>query len=361
MPLTQKQRAAVDRAPARDKDRLARVFASQNARAQPRQNGGGRAAQPKAQSKPSAPKQQASAAPQRSSKPSGSIFSTLDKRSVPTTHSEGPAVPVVTKRNTAETTSASVSKLYCITNTGHSATIGAYLTSGGASGGYSGNFLTGSATAGGPTSGRAMKAGVLLQNVTKALDVGGRVFVLVTDRRLEFPAAPSVATGANIQAIIDDVKAHPDTRCFGGSAFVKEGKEFFVSPRDDTDYHNYTGWEGTDTLDNFFSHCAVWPGATTSMYPMTSIWIVLDPVATTNDYQLSLRAHYYVRFPLDQVASTLSRPVPRTSPDLLHRAAQAAQTIGVLGNAVGGARSLLSAARAAAEEVEAMEGMALFL
>ncbi|APG78117.1 hypothetical protein 2 [Beihai weivirus-like virus 15] len=264
----------------------------------------------------------------------GHIYSPWDPRPVPSIQYEGPATSLTTRKVSFASPTTATSVVVCIATTGHSATIGLTMTDAATPfvNTLDGNFASGSATAGGPTSGRSQKIGCRVTNVTRAYDVEGEVYVLSTNRRMELAAAPSAMTQAQVVALMDTIREHPDTKLMGAEDF-RTGKSFYAVPRDTGDYHEYAGWLGTETADEYGQHVAAWPTGATGRMPMSVIWMVFQQTSlATNKYRVDGMGTYYARWPLDHVASTLSKPVPVAPQAALAKATQVGSTLGAIGH-----------------------------
>jgi hypothetical protein len=254
------------------------------------------------------------------------VFNPLLRTLVPAPVNEGEAFPVfgmarlelnMTNRH-----------LLIFSNVGSSAGVGAYINPTAAA--YAGGVmniatLTSSATAGGPTSGRAMKLGVTLVNVTPSLTRGGRVYVLNANQRILLGASPSTMTEAQWDAVADTVRAHPKVQTFSGSDFSSE-KTFVCFPTNDTDYRNYQDWEGTDTASTFLAHLSTFSGASVGdPRPMSTIFVVIDEPAAPQNWSVYVRAAYYTRWPLNSVLGQHNVPVPTAPLATLNAASSVAE------------------------------------
>lgn len=258
---------------------------------------------PKAKAKPNKPRQ---------NRGDRDVFNPLNSALIRSISSQGDAYPVSGLARADIVTQEAGRTLLIVTNTGVSGTLAAqiYVTTPSASR-YTIPTLASAASAGGPTSGRAMKAGVTIVNVTKRLDVGGRIYVLNANQRFSLPAAPSAMSAANWSSLADEIIAHPHTRAYTGGDFITP-KTFVCHPVSDPDYTAFTPWTGTELLDPFCAHWAIWSGTTALRRPMSTIAIVIDtfPDASVNDYSFSMRGSYYTRWPLASVPGQNQKPIP---------------------------------------------------
>lgn len=180
---------------------------------------------------------------------------------------------------------------------------------------------------GGPESGRAMKLGIDIVNNTQLLNAGGRVYVLNLNQRLLFPAAPSIMTPSQVDAVCDFIAAHPDTRTYAGSDFMQP-REIAAFPVDMTNLGTFREWQGTLGMDAFCLYLADWPSATTSPRSMSTLAIVIDIPAATNVYTVSARASFYTRWPVNTIMGQVMKTVPVAPLTALNLAQAAAQDRG---------------------------------
>lgn len=198
-------------------------------------------------------------------------------------------------------------------------------------------------TAGGPTSGRAMKFGLSVLNRTQRLNQGGGVHVLNFNQRMDFPAAPSAMTQAQWGAVFTTVRAHPNTVAYNGDQFHQQ-RTFVAHPTSTPDYNSYGEWVGTQTADQFFEHLAVWAGSTRDSRPMSTIAVIFDSPAIAQTYDLRARGHYYTRWPLSTILGQNMKHVPTADIKVVNSshiaAEESAQRARVQGAALGAATTL---------------------
>jgi len=162
---------------------------------------------------------------------------------------------------------------------------------------------------GGPTSGRAMKAGVSIVNTTQLLSRGGRVFVLDGRSRVKIAKSPSTMTGPEVESLMDEIIAFPDTKSYDGSHFG-ETREMSCAVVDNVSYNDFTWWSGTETVNDFASHFAIWTGSPVYQRPMSTIWLVFDTPAAAQSYSMTARASYYTRWSVDTVTGQSQKDIP---------------------------------------------------
>lgn len=301
------------------------------------------------------------------------IFDPRNPHLVPTIVSEGLAFPMVGSTVQAVNAGTAARTLLAVANTGVAGTVLSYLTNN-TTPGLGVNtipLLANGSDAGGPTSARAMKSGVTIVNRTKLLDQGGQLAVLTASQRVSLPAAPSAMTQAQWNTFLDSIVAHPRSKLYSGSDFQKS-KTFINYPLDQSDYIGYQGFHGTLTVDEFWSHIAVWPSSGHEQRPMSTIFIVMETPSATNAYEVKTRSAFYTRWPLDSVPGQAHRPVPVANASVVNQHRDHAEATAHLPRgeevaigagaaaAGGGAAWLINAARAAQAGAAAVgEGLEL--
>lgn len=230
---------------------------------------------------------------------------------VPSVTSEGHAFPIVGATVSSFIATTGSRSFFVYANTGNAGTVAAAVNAAStpSTAIYTVPLLADADDAGGPTSGRAMKGGLTFVNRTQLLDQGGQVVTLNCTQRVRLPAAPSLMTQAQWNTFMDTLVAHPMARIFSGTDFRKS-RTLISHPLDSTDYLRYTGWHGTFTLDQFFSHIAIWPGLDPAARPMSSIFVIFEAPSAQNTYEFKTRSHFYTRWPLDTVPGQAQRAVP---------------------------------------------------
>lgn len=325
MSLSSKQKKAVAKLPAGKRADAARVFEQQN-------QAGRRAGPRKEQRRP----KQTAGRP----KGTGDIFHPAHPGLIPSLVCEGSAFPIQDIAR-AVTNATSVGKRIIIgTNTGRAGSIWVEVLAQPTptSGVRTVPLLGDSDTAGGPTSGRAMKFSMTLVNTTNAFHREGRVYTLNANQRFALPAAPSTMTQAQWNEFADAVTAHPKVVAHSAEDFAKP-KSLVAHPVDQASYTDYGEWHGTYTLDEFMSHCAIWPGQTPADRPMSTIVVVLDPTANTNNYVVTGEASFYTRWPLSTVMGRSMRKVPTAPADHINRIRDHAENTSSMLRSVGEAVS----------------------
>jgi len=232
---------------------------------------------------------------------------------VPTSEYEGHAL-AVNARVVAELALLTTSRLiYIFANVGRAGTVGMYFHDNGttlATLAYTCPTLALADDAGGPTSGRAMKAALTLVNSTAGMSRAGNVTTLIADARILLPAAPTTMTRAQFGAWADTIKTHPRAVNTDAEKF-KDGKRICMVPADNIEYHNYMMWQGTLSATEFAAHSCTWPGITyENARPMTALIIVFETPPANQSWRIISDNSFYTRYPLNTVTGQCMTPVP---------------------------------------------------
>jgi len=262
----------------------------------------------------------------KASKPAGSgHMDPLDPTLIPVTRTQAKALPIM-GMSRVEAFLQTSRQVWFITNTGRSGTLMmrvAIPASGSATVTvHTAPLLAATDDAGGPTSGRAMKAGVTLVNNTADINAGGRVYVLRSDQRMKALAAPSTMTIAQWNTLANEIIAHPEARAHSGKDFQRP-MHFHASLADAVDYENFAEWMGTDTADTFGQHVFVWPGVSPDTRPLSTICVVMETTALAQDYTVTARGTWYTRWPLDSIGGQVQTDVPVASAKAVDSATRA--------------------------------------
>lgn len=172
--------------------------------------------------------------------------------------------------------------------------------------------IAASDVAGGPTSGRAMKCSLGVVCTTPQLSRGGRVTTLNSQSRIRLNTPPSAADRAQFLALVDSLRIVPTSKALDATDFAPE-KQMSNNVVDQTTYEDFEEWAGTQSVDEFWEHIAVWPGAIRRDRPMSTAWCILSPPSGQQTYTISASASYYTRWPLSTVPGQSMRPIPTGS------------------------------------------------
>lgn len=182
---------------------------------------------------------------------------------------------------------------------------------------YTISAIAASDTAGGPTSGRAMKCSLGVVCTTPQLSRGGRVTTLNSQSRVRLDTPPSGASRAQFLALIDSIRIVPTSKALDATDFAPE-RQMSNNIVDRTTYEDFEEWAGTESVDEFWEHIAVWPGASRRDRPMSTAWCILSPPTGQQTYTVSASASYYTRWPLSTVPGQSMRPIPIGSANTLN-------------------------------------------
>jgi hypothetical protein len=191
----------------------------------------------------------------------------------------------------------------------------------------SGNYLRESAAGGGPTSGRAMRFGVEIQNTSKRFDMGGRVFTLVSNERQLMPADAPAMTSVQWQTLADDIAANPKTLGHNG-ALLERPLHLYSTPHTQKSYLEFDPWLGDDvTTGTFFRHAANANGNMNDM-PMSAIWVLLKSSPAVNTYNFRVHGDFNVRYGAANVLSSKMVHTPTAPAEVLNAAGVAGSELG---------------------------------
>jgi hypothetical protein len=254
--------------------------------------------------------------------------------------------------------------MYMVNNTGNNSTCAMKVTNSATPVVVTKNVtkVNQSAALGGPTSGRAMKAGVEMVCVSPPLTAQGRVHVLNCDSRLFLAQKPSTATQAEWGAFQANVVADPRCRHYSANEFLNR-RLFYSHPRNQVDYEDWFGWSGTFNADQFAPSFLDWPNWTPSSFPLSSIIIIFDPTPSgAITYSLTSLMHFYTRWDSGNVMSTTQRCMLSQPQAKFESSAQQAKAIGAVGVTTTEGPTILQSAltgmHAAATEVAGRVGQA---
>jgi len=173
-------------------------------------------------------------------------------------------------------------------------------------------------SAGGPTSARAMKFSLGLSCTTPLLSRGGRVSILNGQSRLRVDLPPSTMTAVVWTAVLASIRGMPNTQVYDCSHFG-ETREMSGSVVDNITYEDFEEFVGTESIDEFWEHIAVWPGSTRRDRPMSTSWVVFSPPAFQQTYTVSVKASYYTRWGLATVPGQAQIDIPTAPAGIVNR------------------------------------------
>jgi hypothetical protein len=185
---------------------------------------------------------------------------------------------------------------------------------------YTVPLLQSTAQLGGPTSGRSMKAGISVLNNTPALTAGGRVYMLDADQRMSIPDDLYALSPTEFDEFCDKIKSHPNRIPFDGATF-KPVQHFHTHVVDTVQYETFNPWTGTDLTSAFGSHMFEYPGTPDmNKKSMSTLLIILEGPAATQDYTITARGQWMTRWALDTIGGYVSKKIPVASPAVVDSA-----------------------------------------
>jgi len=295
---------------------------------------GPRAQPKKAAAKPSPPAKQAKkkqtvpkARVKRAAGPRSGFahLSPLNPSVIPTMRDTGKSLPVSAVCHDELTMDVGDRVMYLITNNGVSGTLMVRLVLPGGSlidplkTSFTCKVLEQSSTLGGPTSGRAMKAGATILNNTPMLDSGGRVYILNTDQRLAIPDSLGALTRGEFNTLCDTVKQSPLRRAFDGTDF-KAPKHYHAHVTDPVVYETFQSWDGTLNPDLFGSYISEYGGGpTANRKSMSTLIILMEPAVKQQDYTVTARGMWSTRWPLNTIGSVVSKDLPTAPANVIDK------------------------------------------
>lgn len=241
---------------------------------------------------------------------------------IPTAIRSGQAFPYTGLVRASLVVGSDMITLLAITNTGTAATVCSQVSLNASSVIFRSNFtiptIATADDAGGPTSGRAMKVGLSLVNSTSLLNRGGKVFHLNANARVRLPAAPSALTFAQATDFINGLIAMPNTTQYDGTDFGHT-REFTCGVVDNVTYNDFDEWHGTESLDDFWAHIAIWPSASPRDRPMSTCFLIFQTPSSSQTYTASVKASYYTRWGIDTVPGQSMRDIPTAGTDFINK------------------------------------------
>lgn len=252
-------------------------------------------------------------------------LSPLNPSVIPTVRCTGKSLPVSAVVHDELTKAMGDRVMYLVSNTGMSGTLMVKLTS------LSGSQADPAKTAftcqviaapsvyGGPTSGRAMKAGATIINNTPMLDSGGRVYILNTDQRLALPDDLSALTLTEFDTLCNTVKQSPQRRVYDGTDF-KSPRHFHTHVTDPIVYETFRSWDGTHSVATFGAYIAEYIGGPDERRKsMSTLIILMEPAAKQQDYTVTARGMWSTRWPLNSIGAFVSKELPTASAAAIDR------------------------------------------
>lgn len=257
----------------------------------------------------------------------GNVMDPLYPRPVPTLMVQGHALPVtgVTTKGATLNTLTFVRAVLAVTNTGNSGVIMSLLANNNGTISrekFTVPLMASDHSGGGPTTGRAMKWSLDIMNSSPAINRGGRVWVLQTDQRLTLATNPDALDAASLNLLCEQIVTHPHTVEQNGNNFTsKKPYRLLGGVNDQPTYERFSDWQlAVDvTVDVFWASLGVWPNLAVQPRPMSSVFLVFDPVAFNQEYTFLARGTWYARYPLTTLPGQMHTPVPTAKPETVNK------------------------------------------
>lgn len=254
------------------------------------------------------------------------LFSVNDSRPVPASRPVGKATPLASQfLYNFPVPVDGWRRMFVVTNNGHSSSVAIQMQTNGVATGnnlYNVPIYSATPASGGPTSGRAMKAGLTISNATADIRCGGRIFVLNCDQRVSVPTLPSTMSAAQMVSLFDTVMNHPATVAYTGKHFQRRAVSFSTHAVDTFEYETFRPWIGIDTVDSFANHVFLNNGLgilDDGIRPMSTLFVLFEQPADAQDYTILLRHAVYTRWTLGTLGAISSRDVPVVSSETINK------------------------------------------
>jgi len=375
--LTNKQQAAVSRAPANQRARLRRAFQQQRRTPWPAGN------QPRRRATMAVPRMlpPAAQAPRRRGAqqqqlpPTGlklaKMWDPLNPTPIPTAVSDGHA-HVTTGMDRFDIQVGTGSKVMVIVSNTGSSGCGGVIFDWNTNGVNASSFvfptLQGSAlSGGGPTAGRAMKSSLSILNSTPTRKIGGTVSFLNATQRIVWPTdtagRPSTISVAQANDLFLQIKKQQQTVIRTGE-FYKTPKTCFAYPGNEAEYISFQPFQSTTQALNVPVETSLaaevdaledverflYSVSTAAPYnpntepteelnaragewepkrrPMSSLIFLIDAPPEPQSYTFTVRGSYYTRWPMEHVLGQHHPPIPSSSPGVVSHLRDAGEHFG---------------------------------
>lgn len=313
MVLTDRQQAAVARAPPKQKAALRRMYE--------RQQKSNRQQVPRAP--PPAPKRASRAQPGPKYKKAATCLNFMDPMCplpVPTTVSAGKALSHTALASHSFSVPTNRSAILLALQSPGTSTVGyhALLDSNGllvpgSEQLYDMPTLTTGAQSGGCTASRAMRLSCAVVNTTNAVNRGGAVTYINSAQRF-----PQITNNFFFGNIVDAIRESPYRKVTSGDLLlgtVDNPNKLTAYPTDMPLYNSFSEHEGNVGADAFLRRLAtylIYNGDSYAALPrcMSIIAWVFDPPPVENTYRVTIRSSFYTRWPLESVPGYHMKPIP---------------------------------------------------
>jgi len=382
--LTNKQQAAVSRAPANQRARLRQAFRKQSLATGNQSRGRASMAVPRMlppAAQQIAPRRRGAQSQQLQRLPNGlshkhvaRIWDPLNPTPIPTAVSDGYAHVTTGMDRFDIQVGAGTEKVMVIVSNIGSSGCGGVVFDWSVSGGVNASSfvfptLQGSAlSGGGPTAGRAMKSSLSILNSTPTRKIGGTVSFLNATQRIVWPTAttsgrPSAITVDQANDLFLQIKKQQQTVIRTGE-FYKTPKTCFAYPGNEAEYISFqpfqsttqaanvpvatplaTEMDGLKDVDRFLysvSTAAPYNPNTEPTVelnaragewepkrrPMSSLIFLIDTPPEPQSYTFTVRGSYYTRWPMEHVLGQHHPPIPSSSPGVVSHLRDAGEHFG---------------------------------
>lgn len=221
-------------------------------------------------------------------------------------------------------------RLIFVTSTGSSGAVMGMVTRTNATGALSYNVYglnkistCGTATVVGPTSGRSQTCSFELTNFSNPLNAGGEILIIPLVQRLGVTGMPSQwqASGgfsSVVTALMDLGKFRPNNLI--DFMHVPKPRQYYCSVADRTIYERFEPWRAVETDDaagfnDYSTEFMTWEGLgneTRRPRGMNYYAIYIPAVATNQSLSITVRASFYLRWPLNTPLAEMQTAIPVT-------------------------------------------------
>lgn len=202
---------------------------------------------------------------------------------------------------------------------------------------------------------RAMKMGVTLRNLTKRLDVGGVVYALNTAQRISLPMVIGSMNSGHWWTVSEEVISMTATTAYQATK-LSDGPHTWVNfPLANADYeHFYIDDPPALSETEYARTWSTYPGMVNGFErPMSTVILVFPTTTEVNDYELTVRGHFYLRMPIDHITARLLKSIPTAPPEGLNAMNVAADALSQTARLGEEAGNILSVTKAAGEVIAA--------
>lgn len=182
---------------------------------------------------------------------------------------------------------------------------------------------SGTDTLNGPTAGRSQTCEFELTNYSNPLTAGGELLIIPLSQRLGVASQPSSWTNANFNAVIASLIDYKYFKPHNLIDFmhVKKPRQFYCSVSDRMTYERFEPWRDMEPdtpagFNTFATEFMVWPGlnpagaAAQRARGMNYYAIWIPAVANPQSLNITVRAAYYLRWPLTTPMSEMQVRIP---------------------------------------------------